>query len=57
MSTRSTVYNISIVADKLLEVDETFEIAIDSTSLPFDVFSGTSDEVALVIVDDDRKLQ
>jgi len=56
MSTTSAVYNISIDADRILEVDEIFEIVIDSTSLPFDVFSGTSDELVLVIVDDDRKL-
>jgi len=57
MSTTSVVHNISIDADQILEVDEMFEITIDSTSLPFDVFSGASDEVSLVIVDDDRKLQ
>ena len=55
-NTTSIVCNISIVPDQTLEVDETFEIVIDSASLPIDVFSGTSDEVALVIVDDDRKL-
>ena len=57
MSTTSVLYNISIDADRSLEVDEMFEIVIDSTSLPFDVFSGASNEVSLVIVDDDRKLQ
>jgi len=57
MSTTSVVYNISIDADQILEVDEMFEIVINLTSLPFDVFSGVPDEVLLVIVDDDRKLQ
>jgi len=57
MSRIFMVYNISIDADRILEVDETFKIAIDSASLPFDVFSRAPDEVSLVIVDDDRKLR
>jgi len=48
-------YNISITDDNILELDEMFNIKIDSHSLPFDTFVGTGDQAMVVIEDNDRK--
>jgi len=48
-------YNISIMDDNILEIDEMIDIKIDSQSLPFDTFVGTSDQAIVVIEDNDRK--
>jgi len=51
------VYNISIEPDHILEINEMFQIMINSTLLPLEVFSEVSNDFTIVIVDDDRKLK
>ena len=53
----SMVYNISIEPDHILEINEMFQIMINSTLLPLEVFSEVSNDFTIVIVDDDRKLK
>ena len=48
-------YNIPVTFDNILEIDEVFNISIDSALLPLDVFTGNISQAVVVIVDDDRK--
>ena len=54
-NTTETLYDISITVDNILEVDEMFDITIDSCLLPFDVFTGSIYQALVIILDDDRK--
>ena len=53
----SVVFDISIIDDNILEMNETFELSIESTSLPSKVFpSRTSRDPSMTtvyIIDDD----
>ena len=48
-------YTILVTDDDILEIDEAFNISINSTSLPLDVFIGNISQAVVVIVDEDRK--
>ena len=50
--TRAT-FNVSITNDNILEANETFELAINISSLLSDVIIGTPGRVTVTIVDDD----
>ena len=54
-NTTMVVYSISITNDRLLEIDETFNLSIDQTLLIPQVFLGNISEVVAMIIDDDRK--
>ena len=51
----SASFNISIRNDNLLELDETFELVINTSSLPIDVTVGMPTRATITIVDDDSK--
>ena len=42
--------------DRLLEIDETFKLGIDSSSLPNNVIIASPNETTVTIMDDDCKL-
>ena len=54
---QSVVFDISIIDDNMLETNETFELSIDSTSLPSKVFPSRTDRdpsmTTVYIIDDD----
>ena len=52
--TRAT-FNVLITNDNILEANETFELAINMSSLPSDVTIGTPGRLTVTIVDDDGK--
>ena len=53
----SVVFDISIIDDNMLEMNETFELSIESTSLPSKVFPSRSSwnpsMTTVYIIDDD----
>ena len=51
----SASFNVSIRNDNLLELDETFELVINTSSLPIDVTVGMPARATVTIVDDDSK--
>jgi len=51
----SVTFNVSILADDVLEGDETFYLRINSSSLRDNVTTGDLNTTLIVIVDDDRK--
>ena len=48
-------FNITINGDKILEVNESFTLTIDPSSLPNNVSIGDQDTTTVTIVDDDGK--
>jgi len=51
----STLANINIKEDTILEPQETFMLSILSTSLPITLITGSPDEAIVTIIDNDRK--
>lgn len=51
----STVFNISINNDNILENNENFSLTIDPSSLSDDVIAGSPVQAIVTIVDDDCK--
>ena len=51
----SATFNVPIISDNVLEIDETFLLDIDQSSLPSRVIRGSPETVAVSIVDDDSK--
>jgi len=51
----STLANIIIKEDTILEPLETFILSILSTSLPITLITGSPDEAIVTIIDNDRK--
>ena len=49
------LFDIAITGDKILEVDETFMLIIDSTQLLPQVFLGNISQATALITDDDRE--
>jgi len=48
------LFNISIVTDNIVELDEEFELMVDASLLPFMV--SVAESTRVVIVDNDSKL-
>ena len=48
-------FNIAITDNDILEINETFELVINVSSLPSDVTVGIPAKVTVIIVDDDGK--
>ena len=48
-------FNVSINSDDTLEHNETFQLTIDSSSLPLDASTADPDEATVVIINDDCK--
>jgi len=53
----STSVNITIQDDRVLEINEEFELIIVSDSLPVTLISGSPIVALVTIIDDDRKLK
>ena len=51
----STLLNISLINDDVLENNENFFLTINQDSLPTYITTGTTDRTIVNIVDDDRK--
>ena len=51
----STLANINIKEDTILEPQETFMLSILSTSRPNNLITGSPDEAIVTIIDNDRK--
>ena len=51
----STLANINIKEDTILEPQETFMLSILSTSSPNTLITGSPDEAIVTIIDNDRK--
>ena len=49
-------FNLNIRSDKLLEINETFKLRIDSSSLPNRVIVNSPNKTTVTIMDDDCKL-
>ena len=49
------IFNVLVFDDNTLEANETFELAINMSSLLSDVTIGTPGRVTVTIVDDDGK--
>ena len=48
-------FDVYIMNDRVLEIDETFKLRINSSSLPNCVIVNSPNEVTVTIVDNDRK--
>ena len=51
----SMQFNVSISVDDILEHNETFQLTIDSSSLPLDASTANPDQATVVIINDDCK--
>ena len=49
-------FNVTINNDRIFEMNETFTLTINSSSLPSDVIVNDQDKATVTIVDDDGKL-
>ena len=49
-------FDVNIMNDNLLELDETFKLRINSSSLPNRVIVNSPSETTVTIMDNDRKL-
>ena len=54
-STRVQYSGSQVVDDGLVELDETFDLIIDDSSLPVDVSLGDPYQTRMIIVDDDSE--
>ena len=48
-------FNISITDDNILEINETFVVTIDESSLPSGVVVGKQNQTRVIIIDDDSE--
>ena len=54
--TEEVSFDVTIMGDRVLESDETFQLIINSSLLPNRVTVDNPSEVTVTIVDNDRKL-
>ena len=48
-------FDVSIISDDIFEHNETFQLSIDSSSLPLNVSTGYPDQATVIIINDDCK--
>ena len=49
------LFNIAIISDRILEINENFVLTIDANQLIPQVFQGNISQATALITDDDRK--